>query len=120
MIDSHIQLSYKSCDPVLPYIAVDGEDYSIDYADRKALIDSMKDAGIDCCIEPDIDAEANRFLLNLSREYPQFVYPAVGNHPTRYIRSNIRDFRKVREFAADDKVIAIGETWLDYHYERKE
>ena len=120
MIDSHIHLSYRHFEQTFPYIALDETGYSINNGDRKALIDRMKDAGITCCIEPAVDVNSNRLLLERASEYPGFIYPAVGNHPTRCIRSSIWDFKRVREFATDEAVIAIGETGLDYHYERKE
>ena len=121
MIDSHIHLSYKYFDQIFPYIDFDGEDFKI-VADgrRDALIDEMKSRGISCCIEPAIDVDSNELLLNLSKGCDGFIYPAVGNHPTRCINSKLRDFKRVREFSKVDGIIAIGETGLDYHYERKD
>ena len=120
MIDSHLHLSYRHFDQTFSYIVSDGESYVIGYGNRETLIDKMKAAGISCCIEPAIDVDSNTLLLELSREYQGYVYPAVGNHPTRCIRSSLRDFKKVREYAADKSIVAIGETGLDYHHERKE
>ena len=120
MIDSHIHLSYKSYEQTFPYIVWDKTGYFVANGDRSKLIDGMKDAGITSCIEPAIDVDSNRLLLDLAATCPGFVYPAVGNHPTRCISSAMRDFGRVREFARDEKVIAIGETGLDYHHERKE
>ena len=121
MIDSHIHLTYKYFDQIFPYIDFDGEDFKI-VADgrRDALIDEMKSRGISCCIEPAIDVDSNEFLLNLSKGCDGFIYPAVGNHPTRCINSKLRDFKRVKKFSEGDGIIAIGETGLDYHYERKD
>ena len=121
MIDSHIHLSYKYFDQIFPYIDFDGEDFKI-VADgrRDALIDEMKSRGISCCIEPAIDVDSNELLLNLSKGCDGFIYPAVGNHPTRCINSKLRDFKRVKKFSEGDGIIAIGETGLDYHYERKD
>ena len=84
MIDSHIHLSYKYFDQIFPYLDFDGEDFKI-VADgrRDALIDEMKSRGISCCIEPAIDVDSNELLLNLSKGCDGFIYPVVGNHPTR-------------------------------------
>ena len=121
MIDSHIHLTYKYFDQIFPYIDFDGEDFKI-VADgrRDALIDEMKSRGISCCIEPAIDVDSNELLLNLSKGCDGFIYPAVGNHPTRCINSKLRDFKRVKKFSEGDGIIAIGETGLDYHYERKD
>ena len=121
MIDSHIHLTNKYFDQIFPYIDFDGEDFKI-VADgrRDALIDEMKSRGISCCIEPAIDVDSNELLLNLSKGCDGFIYPAVGNHPTRCINSKLRDFKRVKKFSEGDGIIAIGETGLDYHYERKD
>ena len=121
MIDSHIHLTYKYFDQIFPHIDFDGEDFKI-VADgrRDALIDEMKSRGISCCIEPAIDVDSNELLLNLSKGCDGFIYPAVGNHPTRCINSKLRDFKRVKKFSEGDGIIAIGETGLDYHYERKD
>lgn len=121
MIDSHIHLSYRYYDQTFPYIDYDGREFTI-AADgrREAVIEEMKARGVSCCIEPAIDVDSNELLLNLSKESDGFIYPAAGNHPTRCIHSNFRDFKRVRKFSEGDGIIAIGETGLDYHYERKE
>lgn len=120
MVDSHIHLSYRLYDQQFPFIAIARDVYEIQYSNREELIKMEKDAGIEFCIEPAIDVESNDLLLKLSKQFAGFIYPAVGNHPTRCIHSYIKDFRQVRKFANDKNVIAIGETGLDYHYERKE
>ena len=119
MIDSHLHLSYKYFEQTFPYIAMEKDEYLIKYGNRASLIDEMKAAGVVCFIEPAIDVDSNQLLLNLSKEYPDYIYPAVGNHPTRCINSSLGDFKKVRLYAEQNKnIVAIGETGLDYHYER--
>lgn len=120
MIDSHIHLSYKYYDQTFPYIGMESEKYVIQTGSRESLIAEMKEHGIEYCIEPAIDVDSNELLLRLSEEYKGYIYPAVGNHPTRCIRSALRDWGRVKEYAEREGVIAIGETGLDYHYERRE
>ena len=116
MIDSHIHLSYRLFDQVFPYVDHDGVAYSVvEGGTREALIEEMKHRSITECIEPAIDVDSNLLLLDLSRKYKGFLYPAVGNHPTRCTKSKHGDFKRVREFAKDKSVIAIGEAGLDYH-----
>lgn len=64
----------------------------------------MKSRGVSCCIEPAIDVDSNELLINLSKESDGFIYPAVGNHPTRCINSKLRDFKKVRKFSERDGI----------------
>lgn len=120
MIDSHIHLSYKYYDQTFPYIGMDHDKYVILSGDRNSLIAQMKERGIECCIEPAIDVDSNEILLRLCEESEGFIYPAVGNHPTRCIKSSLRDFKRVEEYSERAGIVAIGETGLDYHYERRE
>ena len=120
MIDSHIHLSYRYFDQTFPYISMENEQYVICEGNRHSLIAEMKKYGIDCCIEPAIDVDSNELLLRLSRESDHFILPAIGNHPTRCVRSSLKDFKRVKEYSKSEGVIAIGETGLDYHYERRE
>lgn len=121
MIDSHIHLSHRYFDQTFSYIDMEGEDYKIvPNGTREALIAEMKGRGVAYVIEPAIDADSNELLLRLSRESGGFILPAVGNHPTRCIHSKLRDFKRVKMFSQKEGIIAIGETGLDYHYDRKE
>ena len=121
MTDTHIHLSYKYFEQHFPYIDMEQEKYTIvPDGDREGLIAKMKERGITCCIEPAIDVASNELLLNLSKKHEGFIFPAVGNHPTRSINSSLGDFKKVKEFAEDPSIIAIGEAGLDYHYDRKD
>lgn len=123
MKDTHIHISHKPYDSIFSYIAMDGKDYVIKTdGSREKLIQEMKENGVECCIEPAIDANSNERLLKLRKEYPDFIYAAVGNHPTRCIKSPFRDFKRVREYAMNnaEDIVAIGEAGLDYHISRKE
>ena len=121
MIDSHIHLSYGCYDRTFTYIDLDNEEYKL-VADenREALISEMKRRGISCCIDPAIDVDSNADILRLSKEYEGFIFPAIGNHPTRCTKSGLADFERVRSYSDREGIVAIGETGLDYHYDRKD
>lgn len=119
MIDSHIHLSYRYYDQTFPYIDYQDKEICITYGNRDHLITEMKKLGIQCCIEPAIDVDSNELLLCLSEEYDGFIYPSVGNHPTRCISSPVKDFSRVRNYSKNERIVAIGETGLDYHLERR-
>ena len=121
MIDSHIHLSHKRFNQNFPYIDYDGKEFVVaDNGRREALIAEMKRRGVSRCIEPAINVDSNERLLELSQKSGGYIYPAVGNHPTRCIHSKLRDFRRVRKYAKAAGVVAIGETGLDYHLKREE
>jgi len=82
--------------------------------DLGAVLAHAGDEGITRMLCVCIDLDNFPDVLRLAREYPQ-VYASVGVHP------NERDTRdpsvdELVELAGDARVVAIGETGLDYHY----
>jgi len=109
MIDLHIHLSWKCYNQTFPYIDYDGREFTtVVDGRRELLIEDMKSRSVSCCIEPTIDVDSNELFINLSKESVGFIYPAVGNHPTRCINSKLRNFKRIRKFSevegsTDDK-----------------
>ena len=60
--------------------------------------------------------EGSERSLQLSREYP-YIYAAVGVHPEEAAGLPPDWLDRIRQMAAGEKVVAIGEIGLDYHYE---
>lgn len=60
--------------------------------------------------------EGSERSLQLSREYP-YIYAAVGVHPEEAGGLPADWLDRIRQMAAGEKVVAIGEIGLDYHYE---
>ena len=134
IIDSHIHLSHFLYNNYFPYLICDKNGY-VQKSDgiRETLIDEMKMSGIGYVIEPGIDLESNNRSLELSKKHQGFHFSAVGVHPTRSYqystvdeqyqkitkRLYLRDFKKIEKWANESYVVAIGETGLDYHLERR-
>src|SRR5216117_276843 len=58
--------------------------------------------------------QSSRRAIELAEKYPA-VYAAIGVHPT-YVEEAEEDvFTPLRELAKNPRVVAIGETGLDYH-----
>ena len=75
-------------------------------------------AGIKKIISIGIDLESSKRAVSLADEYPN-VYAAVGWHPS-YASKAPEDLRPaLRELARHPKVVALGETGLDYYRLRK-
>ncbi len=135
MIDSHIHLSHIKFNQQFPYLASDHGKVCF-YTDgtRAKLIEKCREEGIRACIEPAIEIDSNERILDLARHYPDFVFPAVGVHPTRTYRYQTvdkegrrtekvlrwRQRHLIEKYADHPQVVAIGETGLDYHQERKQ
>lgn len=61
------------------------------------------------------DLESSEKSVNLAEKYP-FIYGVVGVHPTDIKKYNDAVERKLEELAGNEKVVAIGEIGLDYHW----
>ena len=84
--------------------------------DRDKVIERAKNAGIEFMITIGSDLKGNKGALALSERYDS-VYAAVGIHPHDAKDFTDDIYRKLKEWATKEKVVAIGEIGLDYHYD---
>ncbi len=84
--------------------------------DRNEVIERAKNAGIEAVITIGSDLKGNKGALELSEKYDS-VYAAVGFHPHDAKDFTEEIYRKLKEWTAKEKVVAIGEIGLDYHYD---
>jgi TatD DNase family protein len=83
-------------------------------ADLPAVVERAAAAGIEKIIVIGTDQESSARAVSLAEQFPQ-VYAAVGWHPT-HVGDAPPDVRPgLRALANHPKVVAIGETGLDYH-----
>jgi TatD DNase family protein len=83
-------------------------------ADLPRVIERALEAGIArmICIGTDLQTSAR--AVQIAGEYPS-VFAAVGFHPTHVLEAPDDIRPPLRELARHPKVVAIGETGLDYH-----
>ena len=98
MIDTHCHIS---CD---------------DYDDINSLILKLVNAGIKKVIVNGYDMKSNLEVLSLVNKY-DIVYGALGFHPNDLDSFNDEDITFLEDHINDDKIVAIGEIGLDYHYD---
>jgi TatD DNase family protein len=104
LVDSHCHLDDKQFDP-----------------DRGEVIARAREAGVDRMMAigtgsgpPDLEA-----ALRLARQH-SFIYATVGVHPHDASKATPETFAAMETLAADpaeNKLLAIGEIGLDYHYD---
>ena len=85
--------------------------------DRDALLLGLKEKGVSLVMNPGCSLESSRNAVALAEKY-DFVYAAVGSHPDvadEVNESVLEEYRKLCKLS--DKVKAIGEIGIDYHYE---
>ncbi len=90
----------------------------LDYPDFANDLDDVLrravDAGVTRVITIGTSIESSRRAIDLADKYPA-VYATIGVHPT-YVEEAEEDvFTPLRELAKHPRVVAIGETGLDYH-----
>lgn len=87
--------------------------------DREKLLTSLRDHGIDRVLNVGASLESCRITLQLMEKY-HFVYGAMGVHPTETGELDEENLAWLKEQCAVDKVVAVGEIGLDYHWKEPE
>lgn len=87
--------------------------------DRESLLASLREHGIDKVVNVGASLSSCRATLRLMAEYP-FIYGAMGVHPSETAELNEENYMWLREQCAVDKVVAVGEIGLDYHWKEPE
>jgi len=98
LIDTHCHLSFDDL-----------------VADIDAVLARSREAGVRGWITVGTDPQHNRKAVELANKFEN-MYAAVGIHPhdAKTVTADI--LKELRELAQHNKVVAIGETGLDYHY----
>ena len=98
LIDTHCHLTFKQL-----------------AGDVESVIARSKEAGITGWIIVGTNAEQNRKVTELASKFDN-MYAAVGIHPHDAKDVTAETLSELKEFAQNEKVVAIGETGLDFHY----
>ena len=100
LFDTHAHMDDRAFDP-----------------DREALLAGLADREVALVMNPGCSLESSRNAVALAEAH-SFVYAAVGSHPDVADEVNedvLEEYRKLCKLS--DKVKAIGEIGIDYHYE---
>lgn len=87
-----------------------------DYDNIPALIDKIKNSGVSKIIVNGCDMQSNLEVLELTKKY-DIVYGAIGFHPTELEGVDDDSLKWLEEHINDEKIVALGEIGLDYHYD---
>jgi TatD DNase family protein len=96
LVDTHCHLDFPDFEP-----------------DRDQVIQRSKTEGIEYLINIGSSLKGSRDSLALSRAY-NFIYATVGLHPHEADKADKETCDIISELAKQEKVVAIGETGLDY------
>ena len=122
IIETHTHLSHFKFENQFRFLDYDrsSDTFSIAQGDRESLIKKMKQQEVVAAIEPGIDLASNQRLVDLAKQHPGWLFPAVGLHPTRTPNEKWKDRVILKELTKLPEICAVGETGLDFHFQRKD
>ena len=85
---------------------------------REALLASLPDCGIKRVVNVGASIASTRNSIELAEKY-DFIYAAVGVHPSEIEELNEERFNWLRELTKLEKVVAVGEIGLDYYWDKE-
>jgi len=91
----------------------------LDYPDFAGDLDDVlrraTDAGVTRILTIGTSIESSRRAVDLAEKYPN-IFAVIGVHPTNAEKAGEDVMTPLRDLAKNPRVVAIGETGLDYHY----
>lgn len=100
LIDTHVHLNADQYDE-----------------DLQPVIDRALEAGVDRMIVVGFDEKTITRTMELIEQY-DFIYGVIGWHPVDAIDFTEDNYNWIKELATHDKIVAIGEMGLDYHWDK--
>jgi len=97
LVDSHAHLDF--------------DDFTGDLDD---VISRAREAGVSFIIDPGCDVSSSGKAVRLSEKY-DCVFAAVGIHPNSAAEADPGDNLEISRLAEHPRVVAIGETGLDFY-----
>ncbi len=85
--------------------------------DREELLAGMEENGVGRIINVCAEAADISRTIALAERYP-FIYGAVGVHPDDADSLNEKVFEEIYRLCFHEKVVAVGEIGLDYHWDK--
>lgn len=88
--------------------------------DREQLLLSMKDKGVELIVNASASLQGCRDSLELAKKY-DFIYTMAGIHPSDVLDlEEPQAYDSVKQMAAYEKCVAVGEIGLDYYWDEPE
>jgi len=85
------------------------------YEDRAQIVKEAKEAGVSLMMTIGCDLESSKRAIEIAHEF-EGVYAAIGFHPQNLEDISDEALEEIKRMASDEKVVAIGEIGLDYHW----
>ena len=83
-------------------------------ADREDVISQAREAGVEAFVITGSDAACSQRARDLAHEFADCCYATAGIHPHHAGSCDGETLEVINALLADEKVVAVGETGLDY------
>lgn len=97
-------------------IMIDTHAHLLMFEDNEEIVDSMPDDGLEAIVTIGTTIQDSIESIEFAKAHKN-VYATVGIYPEYSLTTTDADLFKLKQLAKEDKVVAIGEIGLDYHYE---
>lgn len=84
--------------------------------DREEILQTIREGGVAYVVDVGATMESTKKAIALSEQH-DFIYAVAGVHPEGIEELTEADMDWLREASKLEKVVAIGEIGLDYHYD---
>ncbi|MCK8825000.1 TatD family hydrolase [Fuchsiella alkaliacetigena] len=84
--------------------------------DRQQVLDRAREAGLKQIINIGADEESSARSVELAKKV-DMIYATVGIHPHNSKDMTEDTYSRLKDWTEQEKVVAVGETGLDYHYD---
>lgn len=85
--------------------------------DRDAVLQRAQEAGVETIVLPAIDVSSIQQAVDLCEQY-EGLYAMTALHPSETEEATDEDFEAVQEWCSHPKIVAVGESGLDYYWDR--
>ena len=87
--------------------------------ERRAVINTIENSKVDYAVDVGTDLGSSFLTVQLVKEL-LWCYGAVGYHPHYADQMGDTELMMIKSLAKKDKIAAIGEIGLDFHYDNSE
>ena len=87
--------------------------------DREKVLASLKEYNVGTVVNVGASLKSTENTVRLTKEY-SFIYGAAGVHPDEVGELNEARFAWLKEQCQQEKIVAVGETGLDYYWDKED
>lgn len=87
-------------------------------SDREEVIERAKEQGVEYIINIGTNLESCKKVIEISEKH-DFLFASIGIHPLDISEYKLEDLKEIEKLVKNEKVVAIGETGLDFYYSKE-